>query len=66
MIKRLREIADLVDQQILDEAFSYESGIDGEFACCHSALDIEAGKCATRPEEIPIVKLLADKYGVSE
>jgi hypothetical protein len=66
MINRLRALADPIDQQILDEAFSYESSLDCEFACCHSALDIEAGKCTTKPEDIPIVKLLAGKYGVPE
>lgn len=66
MIKRLREVADSVDQQILDEAFSYEAGIDGEFGCCHSAEMIEAGKCTTKPHDIPIVKILAGKYGVTE
>lgn len=47
-------------RRIIDVVFRYEAKIDGEWGCCHSAAQIEAGLCPDIPaDEIPILRLLA-------
>lgn len=59
----LRTVADPIDQELLSEIFGYESGIDGEFACCHDGEAIEQGKCsATSPDELHGVRWIALRY----
>lgn len=50
-------------RRILDEILAYESKIDGEWGCCHSAEGIAAGQCPDiRPDDIHAVRLLALPY----
>lgn len=58
----LRTVADPIDQELLSAVFDYESGIDGEFACCHTAGEIERGKCTTRPDDVYGVRWIALRY----
>ena len=67
LIKELRKVADQIDQGLLDCILDYEAMIDGEFACSHSAKDIEAGKCRdTQPDEIGGVQIIARRYSLGE
>jgi hypothetical protein len=52
-----------VKRRMLDTILAYEAVIDGEWACCHSAQQIGAGKCPeSDPNEINAVRLLALPY----
>ncbi|WP_020135033.1 DUF6221 family protein [Streptomyces sp. 351MFTsu5.1] len=57
-------LADLdAKQQLISQIFAYEAKIDGEWGCCHSAGQIEAGMCeGTRPDDIPALRLLAVSF----
>ncbi len=57
----VRTVADPIDQQILNEVFRYEQMIDGEWACCHSAEEIEAGECDS-PDGLETLRLVASRY----
>ena len=61
LITWLRNVADPIDQQILNEVFRYEQMIDGEWSCCHSAEKIEAGECDS-PDKLEAVRLVASRY----
>ena len=61
----LAEVA--AKRAILDEVFTYEAKIDGEWGCCHGPSQIEQGLCrASRPEEIPVLRHLAAVYADRE
>jgi len=62
LIAWLREVADPIDPTLLDDILDYESGIDGEFACCHTAGEIEQGKCTTRADDIRAVRTVGTRY----
>jgi hypothetical protein len=48
---------------LIDVIFRYESKIDNEWGCCHSAADIEAGACpVSLPREIEALLILARAY----
>lgn len=56
-------IAANINRQVLDEIFRYESVIDNEFACCHSANEIRVGQCQATPvNEITALQLWASAY----
>jgi hypothetical protein len=58
----LRTVADPIDQRLLDEVFGYESGIDGEFACCHTSEEIERGECPDSPDRLSAVRWIGARY----
>ena len=64
VMKQLRQLADSIDQAILNATFTYEQSIDGEWGCCHSAEEIEQGRHSKPEDDIEIVALLATKYGL--
>jgi hypothetical protein len=44
-------------------AFEHAAAVDGEWGCCHTADEIEAGRCEeTRPESLELLRLLAVPY----
>lgn len=44
-------------------AFRHAAKIDGEWGCCHSAEQIEAGRCKdTKPDDLELLQLLALPY----
>ncbi|MGW8988704.1 DUF6221 family protein [Streptomyces zhihengii] len=50
-------------RQVLTEAFRHAAKVDGEWGCCHSAEQIEAGQCEEHcPDELPLVRILAAPY----
>ena len=52
-------------EKLIDVIFQYEAQIDGEWGCCHSADEIEAGKCRdTQPGGVEAIRLLAAGLGV--
>ena len=63
LIRKLREVADPLDQELLDVVLGYEATIDGEWGCCHSAEAIEAGRCE-EPDKIQAVQIIAKRYGL--
>ena len=61
----LAEVA--AKRRLIAEAFAYEQQIDGEWGCCHSAAQIEAGECRRIPsDEIKALRILAAPYAGRE
>ena len=57
----LREVA--AKRRIIAATLAYEAKIDGEWACCHSAADIAAGRCPEiSPDSIGILRDIAAVY----
>ena len=63
IVEWLRAQGDPVTIDLVAEILAYESGVDGEFACCHTAEEIGSGQCrGTKPSEIRGLQLLALRH----